>query len=88
MRQRYQTSTGQASSTPDLAAALDLAVALEWSRSVVGEAGELYADAVQWCLKVQMTDAKSDKWREELFTNVVQPLQSCHDQLYPTRNQI
>lgn len=26
--------------------------------------------------------AKDDRWREELFVNVVRPLQSCHEQLH------
>ena len=83
MRKLYTSDTGQAPVNADLAAALDLGVALEWSRSVGGEAGELYANAVQWCLKGQVSGTKDDKWREELFTNVVQPLQYCYEQLYP-----
>lgn len=83
-RKQYQANSKGIASTPDLVAALDLAVALEWSRSVGGEAGELYSDAVQWCLRGQATGARDDKWREELFSNVVLPLRSCHDQLYPS----
>ena len=84
MRQQYHSSNGEQVAAPDLAAALDLAVALEWSQSVYGEAGETYADAVNWCLRGQMAGFKNDKWREELFANVVRPLQSCHEQMYPT----
>lgn len=83
MRRQYQSSVGQQNVPPDLAATLDLAVALEWSRSVCGEAGETYAHAVNWCLRGQRAGAKDDKWREELFANVVRPLQSCHEQMYP-----
>ena len=83
MRRQYNSSGAQQNGTPDLAAVLDLAVALEWSRSVYGEAGETYADAVNWCLRGQMAGTNDDKWREELFANVVRPLQSCHEQLHP-----
>ena len=81
MRRQYQSSTNQGAANADLAAALDLAVALEWSQSVGGEAGESYADAVQWCLRAQSLGPKDDKWREDLFANVVTPLQYCYEQL-------
>ena len=84
MRKQYSADNEGRASNPDLVAALDLAVALEWSRSVGGEAGDLYSDAVQWCLRGQVAGARDDKWREELFSNVVLPLRSCHDQLYPS----
>lgn len=84
IRKQYSANNEGRASNPDLVAALDLAVALEWSRSVGGEAGALYSDAVQWCLRGQVADASDDKWREELFSNVVLPLRSCHDQLYPS----
>ena len=83
MRRQYHPLGESQTAAPDLAAALDLAVALEWSRSVGGEAGEAYADAVSWCLKGQFAGSRDDKWREELFVNVVRPLQSCHEQLHP-----
>ena len=83
MRRQFQSSVRQQDVASDLAATLDLAVALEWSRSVCGEAGETYADAVNWCLRGQRGGAKDDKWREELFANVVRPLQFCHEQMYP-----
>lgn len=83
MRRQYQSSIRQQDVAPDLAATLDLAVALEWSRSVYREAGETYADAVNWCLRGQRAGAKDDKWREELFANVVRPLQSCHEIMSP-----
>lgn len=83
MRRQYHSSDGEQVAAPNLAAALDLAVALEWSQSVHGEAGATYADAVNWCLRGQMAGSKDDKWREELFANVVRPLQSCHEQMYP-----
>ena len=83
MRQQYQNADVQTPATANLAAALDLAVAMEWARSVAGEAGDAYADAVHWCLKPHMAGAKDDRWREELFTNVVLPLQYCYEQMYP-----
>lgn len=82
MRQQFHTSGGQQTANPDLAAALDLAVALEWSQSVCGEVGETYADAVNWCLRGRFAGAKDDRWREELFANVVRPLRFCHEQLH------
>ena len=85
MRRQYESSTMQGISNPDLVAALDLAVALEWSRSVNGEAGDQYADAVQWCLRGQVGDVESDEWREELCYNVVKPLQFCYEQMYPRK---
>ena len=84
MRKQYSANNEGTASNPDLEAALDLAVALEWARSVGGEAGDLYSNAVQWCLRGQLAGARDDQWREELFSNVVLPLQSCHDQLYPS----
>lgn len=83
IRQQCHSSSEQNTANPDLDAALDLAVALEWSRSVSGEAGEGYADAVHWCLRGQLADLRNDKWREELFANVVTPLQDCYEQLHP-----
>ena len=85
MRRQCHTSTPpqQTNASLDLAATLDLAVALEWSRSVVEEAGETYADAVNWCLKGQCAGAGDGRWREDLFVNVVRPLQTCYEHLHP-----
>ena len=83
MRKQCQFPHTGGSANADLEAALDLGVALEWSRSVGAEAGERYADAVHWCLKGQATGVKDDRWREELFTNVVSPLQFCYEQFSP-----
>ena len=87
MRRQYDSTSAeqqqqQQIATADLAAALDLAVALEWARFVGGEAGEGYADAVGWCLRGQCGGlTRDDRWREELFANVVRPLMSCHEQM-------
>ena len=61
MRKQYSANNEGRATNPDLVAALDLAVALEWSRSVGGEAGDLYSNAVQWCLR--------GKWLEPGTTN-------------------
>ena len=74
---------GQESVPSDQTATLNLAVALEWSQDAYGEAGETYADAVNWCLRGQNPGVKDDDWRQALFANVVRPLQSCHEQLHP-----
>lgn len=87
LSRQYDSPTGDQTATPNLAAALDLAAALEWSGSVGGEAGEMYADAVNWCLRGQAAGAKDDRWRQELFANVVRPLQSCLEQLHPTSRE-
>lgn len=64
---------------------LDMAAALEWSPRVVEEAGPEFADAISWCLHNMPgsgeSDGKLDKWREELFLKVVEPLKYCYDQL-------
>ena len=86
MRRQCHSEDGQQPETPEYAAAMDLTVALEWSESVAGEAGERYADAVKWCLNERSKAVKDDKWREELFANVVRPLQSCHELHSMTRD--
>ena len=87
MRRQCHSEGGPQSETPEYAAAMDLAVALEWSESVAGEAGETYADAVNWCLRGRFAGTKDDKWREELFANVVRPLQSYHELHSMTREE-
>ncbi|KAE8440783.1 hypothetical protein EG329_006583 [Mollisiaceae sp. DMI_Dod_QoI] len=77
IRQKYPTS-----STPN--PFLDMAAALEWSPRVVEEAGPEFADAIMWCLRgvpgSGESDGKLEKWREELFLKVVEPLKYCYDQ--------
>lgn len=64
---------------------LDLAAALEWCPRAVEEAGPEFADAILWCLYNMPRNGeaygKLERWREELFVKVVEPLQYCHDQL-------
>jgi hypothetical protein len=58
--------------------------AIQWSRDVVEEAGPEYADAITWCLHhipESGVEGKDEKWREDMFNKVVEPLKSCHDQL-------
>ena len=75
------TATPSSNINAALDFALDLAVAMEWSRSVSGEAGERFADAVEWCLRNKLMNVKDSTWRKELFANVIEPLQFCHVQL-------
>lgn len=75
IRKRYPS--GDHNSDPFL----DVAAALEWAGTVNDEAGPEYSDAVAWCLQRSVTDTRDDKWREELFAKVVEPLQYCFDQL-------
>lgn len=61
---------------------LDLAAALEWSPRAVEEAGPEFADAILWCLRNMPGRGETgtlEKWREELYWKVVQPLKSCYD---------
>jgi hypothetical protein len=77
IRQKYPTV-----STPN--PFLDIAAALEWSPRAVEEAGPEFADAIMWCLRgvpgSGESDGKLEKWREELFLKVVEPLKYCYDQ--------
>jgi hypothetical protein len=77
IRQKYPTG-----STPN--PFLDIAAALEWSPRAVEEAGPEFADAIMWCLRgvpgSGESDGKLEKWREELFLKVVEPLKYCYDQ--------
>ncbi|KAK3047848.1 hypothetical protein LTR09_010823 [Extremus antarcticus] len=56
-------------------------VACEWVDDVQGEAADDYANAVAWTLKQSPAVLKDDKWREDFFQNVVQPLQRIADDL-------
>ena len=60
---------------------LDLAAALEWSGQVSEEAGPAYSNAVNWCLSQHAAPNKDEKWRGELYANVVKPLQDCFEHL-------
>ena len=63
---------------------LDVAAALEWSPRAVEEGGPEYADAILWCLHNMLgsgeLDGSLEKWREELYLKVVEPLKYCYDQ--------
>lgn len=64
---------------------LDLVAAMQWcDRYANDEAGPEFAGAIDWCLRnptARTIGAKDQGWREELFTQVVEPLQYCHKQL-------
>lgn len=64
---------------------LDLVAAMQWcDRYANDEAGPEFAGAIEWCLRNATARQSGDKeqaWREELFTQVVEPLQYCHRQL-------
>ena len=64
-------------------ALVDLGLTIDWSRSVGDHAGEPYAAAVRWCLYGPKLDPENDKWRDELYANVVKPLQSCYENFLP-----
>jgi hypothetical protein len=55
---------------------LDIAAALQWSALVEEEAGEKFANAVNWCLSPGRVAAGKNTWRRELWQNVVAPLES------------
>jgi hypothetical protein len=55
--------------------------AIGWASEVTAEAGQEYADAVMWCLTKFVAGGMDDAWRKDVLTNVVEPLQKCHDSL-------
>ena len=64
---------------------LDLVAAMQWcDRYANDEAGPEFAGAIEWCLRnptARLSGGKEQGWRDELFTQVVEPLQYCHKQL-------
>lgn len=62
---------------------INYAVAIQWARDVVEEAGPEISDAIYWCLHhtPESGEGKDEKWREDMFVKVVEPLKGCHDQL-------
>ena len=60
-------------------------VAYEWLDDVQGEAGEDYANAVNWTLRQAPAMLKNEQWREEFAQNVVQPLQRYYEYLHPSK---
>jgi hypothetical protein len=69
---------------------LDVAAAFEWSEHVAAEAGPEFSDAVTWCFTTSGGQGpQPNKWRDELFEKVVQPLKHCCDQfIHRTRAPI
>jgi hypothetical protein len=46
--------------------------------------GPRYCDAVNWCLHhtpESGAEGNDEKWREDMFVKVVEPVKYCHDQL-------
>ena len=64
---------------------LDLVAAMQWcDRYANDEAGPEFAGAIDWCLRnptARTSGAKEQGWRAELLTQVLEPLQYCHQQL-------
>ncbi|TVY27490.1 hypothetical protein LHYA1_G003227 [Lachnellula hyalina] len=71
---------------------INYAVAIQWSRDVVEEAGPEYSDAVTWCLHNVPdsgdVEGKEERWREDMYVKVVEPLRYCHDQLLAVQKGI
>lgn len=57
--------------------AFDFLAALEWRREVNDEAGDDYAEAVEWCLTKCKSPPISGDWRKEMIDKVVGPLERC-----------
>lgn len=57
---------------------LDYAAALKWSSEVGEEAGPEFAEAIDWCLRVNISD---ESWRREIWGRVIVPLDACHRQV-------
>ena len=78
IRRNFPTLDGEANS------ALDLVAAMQWyDRYANDEAGPEFAEAIKWCLRnpVMSGGEKGQGWREQLWVQVVEPLQNCHRQL-------
>lgn len=58
----------------------DVAAAREWHAEIEEEAGYDYTIAVGWCLGGVLS-IPPDRWREEMLTKVLQPLEACHKHL-------
>ncbi|KAK4694823.1 hypothetical protein P7C71_g2816, partial [Lecanoromycetidae sp. Uapishka_2] len=73
IRRNFPTLDGEANS------ALDLVAAMQWcDRDAHDEAGQEFADAIKWCLRpssIGLGGGKEQGWREELWAQVVDPLQ-------------
>jgi len=58
---------------------INYAVALEWARAVVEEAGPEYSDVVTSCLHHMPesggVEGKDEKWREDMFIKVVEAVE-------------
>lgn len=55
----------------------DFVAALEWLKEVNDEAGEDYADAVEWCLSKCRVLSSGKEWRKEMLQHVIIPIERC-----------
>ena len=78
--QEYLTVNGQPNSI------FHCAAAMQWCRSVEGQIGTPFADAIYWCLRHPASkrhmELNDQEWREGLFVNVVEPIAKCYDDLF------
>ncbi|KAK7917788.1 hypothetical protein PG985_011396 [Apiospora marii] len=58
--------------------AFDLAAAQSWRTKVLEHSGLDYKKAVDWCFQGHK-DISSASWRKDMFRNVIQPLEQCHN---------
>jgi hypothetical protein len=64
----------------DVKQALDIQAAIQWSHMVPGEAGEVYASAVRWCLLSSVGNG-NESWRAGIIKNAIRPLEKCLEHL-------
>lgn len=57
-----------------------LAVARHWAQEVEFEAGENYAEAVQWCSSRTPIDANAE-WLRDFVQDLIVPLPKCCDSM-------
>ncbi|CAD0029152.1 unnamed protein product [Aureobasidium pullulans] len=63
--------------------AQDREAAWEWAKDVVGESGQEYARAVQWCLEKWRVREDDPAWRAEFHSNVVEVLETAYKKTWP-----
>ncbi|THY76891.1 hypothetical protein D6C86_02375 [Aureobasidium pullulans] len=63
--------------------AQDREAAWEWAKDVVGESGQEYARAVQWCLEKWRVREDDPGWRAEFHSNVVEVLETAYKKTWP-----
>ncbi|THW33181.1 hypothetical protein D6D22_09240 [Aureobasidium pullulans] len=63
--------------------AQDREAAWEWAKNMVGESGQEYARAVQWCLEKWRVREDDPGWRAEFHSNVVEVLETAYKKTWP-----